>query len=122
MMKLTHLALSALASLPVGLTAQTQATSAIQTQAANDHHADEAAIQQVMNRYHAAIQAHDGTAFADCSCPMPTSGSTFCQTLLMRERRRSRQVPRKSASATIATLRSCSPRQRKTSTLNTATS
>ena len=69
MMKLTNFALCVLALLPIALTAQTQATSATQNQTANDHHADEAAIQQVMNQYHAAIQAHDGAAFAGLFLP-----------------------------------------------------
>ncbi len=68
-MKLTNFALCVLALLPITLTAQTLATSATQTQTANDHHGDEAAIQQVMNRYHAAIQAHDGAAFAGLFLP-----------------------------------------------------
>lgn len=68
-MKLNHLALCALALFPIALIAQTQTTSATQAQTANDHHADEVAIQQVMNRYHAAIQAHDGAAFSNLFLP-----------------------------------------------------
>jgi hypothetical protein len=61
MLKLNNLALWALALLPIALTAQTPVTSAAQTQTANGHRADEAAIEQVMKQYHAAILAHDGT-------------------------------------------------------------
>lgn len=68
-MRLTNFALCALALLPIALTAQAQATSATQTQIANDHHADEAAIEQVMKQYHAAILAHDGTALAGLFLP-----------------------------------------------------
>lgn len=66
-MKLTKLALCALALLPIALTVQAPALSAAQTQTAN--HADEAAIQQVMNQYHAAISAHDGTALSSLFLP-----------------------------------------------------
>jgi ketosteroid isomerase-like protein len=69
MLKLTHLALCALAILPIVLIARTQATSATQTQTANNHNADEAAIEQVMNQYHAAILAHDGTALSGLFLP-----------------------------------------------------
>lgn len=69
MTKLTHLALFALALLPIPLIAQTSDPPAAQMRTVNDHHEDEAAIQQVMNRYHAAIQAHDGNAFAGLFLP-----------------------------------------------------
>jgi ketosteroid isomerase-like protein len=69
MLKLNNLALCALALLPIALYAQTPAPSAVQTQPANDHHADEAAIEQVMLKYHAAILAHDGTALSDLFLP-----------------------------------------------------
>lgn len=68
-MKLNTLALFALALLPIGLVAQTSAGSAIQTQTANDHHADETAIEQVMKQYHAAILAHDGSALSGLFLP-----------------------------------------------------
>lgn len=68
-MKLTKVALCALALLPTALTAQTPVLSVAQTQTANNHHADEAAIQQVMNQYHAAISAHDGTALSSLFLP-----------------------------------------------------
>lgn len=69
MMKLNHLALFALALLPVPLIAQTSDPSAAQSQTANDHHAGEAAIEQVMKQYHAAILAHDGTALSGLFLP-----------------------------------------------------
>jgi len=69
MQKLNNLALCALAFLPLALTAQTPAPSIAQTQTANDRHADEAAIEQVMNQYHAAILAHDGAALSALFLP-----------------------------------------------------
>ena len=69
MLKLNNLALCALALLPIALTAQTPVTSAVQTQPANGHRADEAAIKQVMDQYHAAILAHDGTALSGLFLP-----------------------------------------------------
>jgi len=69
MLKLNNLALCALALLPIALTAQTPVTSAVQTQTANGHRADEAAIKQVMDQYHAAILAHDGTALSGLFLP-----------------------------------------------------
>ena len=69
MQKLNKLALSALTLLPITLNAQTPGPSAAQTQTANDHRADEAAIEQVMKQYHAAILAHDGTTFSGLFLP-----------------------------------------------------
>jgi ketosteroid isomerase-like protein len=69
MLKLNNLALCALALLPIALSAQTPAPSAAQTHTANDHRAEEAAIEQVMNEYHAAILAHDGTALSNLFLP-----------------------------------------------------
>jgi hypothetical protein len=88
MLKLNRLALCALAFLPIALTAQTPVPPAAQTQAANDHRADEVAIEQVMNQYHAAILAHDGTALAGsflpdaniCSIPMSNLWQSSRQT------------------------------------------
>jgi hypothetical protein len=40
-----------------------------QTETANDRHADEAAIEEVMNQYHSAILAHDGTALTGLFLP-----------------------------------------------------
>ena len=53
MLKLNNLALCALALLPIALTAQTRVPSTAQTQTANAHRSDEAAIEQVMKQYHA---------------------------------------------------------------------
>jgi ketosteroid isomerase-like protein len=69
MLKLNHLALCALALLPIVPAAQTLGMSAAQAQIANDHRADEAAIEQVMKQYHAAILAHDGTALSGLFLP-----------------------------------------------------
>jgi hypothetical protein len=69
MLKLKTLALCVFALLPIPLTAQTQVRPAAQTQIANDHHADETAIEQVMKQYHAAILAHDGTTLAGMFLP-----------------------------------------------------
>jgi ketosteroid isomerase-like protein len=69
MSKLNNLALCALVLYPMMLKPQTSAPSAPQTQNANDHNVDGAAIQQVMNQYHAAIHAHDGTALSGLFLP-----------------------------------------------------
>jgi hypothetical protein len=69
MLKLNDLVLVALALLPIALTAQTPVQSAAQTQAVNDHRADETAIEQVMKQYHAAVLAHDGTALSGLFLP-----------------------------------------------------
>ena len=61
MLKLKNLALCVLALLPMALAAQTPVPSAAQTGTANDHRTDEAAIEEVMKVYHAAVLAHDGT-------------------------------------------------------------
>src|SRR5579863_9773214 len=69
MLKLNSLALCALALLPIVFTAQTLVRSAAQAQTTNDHRADEAAIEQVMKQYHAAILAHDGTTLSGLFLP-----------------------------------------------------
>lgn len=69
MLKLKNLALYTLVLFPIASIAQAPAPSTAQTEVVNDHHADEAAIQQVMNRYHAAIQAHDGAALSSLFLP-----------------------------------------------------
>jgi ketosteroid isomerase-like protein len=69
MLKLNNFALCALALLPIPAIAQTQTPPTAQTETANDHHADEAAIEQVMKQYHAAILAHDGTALSALFLP-----------------------------------------------------
>jgi hypothetical protein len=69
MLKLNTLVLYVLVFLPIALIAQTPAPSAVQAQTANDHHADETAIEQVMKQYHAVILAHDGTALSGLFLP-----------------------------------------------------
>jgi hypothetical protein len=69
MLKLNNLALCALFLLPIALTAQTPVPSAAQTQTANDHQAEETAIEQVMKQYHAAILAHDGATLTGLFLP-----------------------------------------------------
>jgi hypothetical protein len=69
MLKLSKLAFCALALLPMALIAQAPAPSAAQTQTANGHSADQAAIEQVMKQYHAAILAHDGTTLSGLFLP-----------------------------------------------------
>ena len=56
MPKLKSLALCALALLPMATISQTQTPPTAQTETANDHQAEQAAIEQVMKQYHAAIQ------------------------------------------------------------------
>jgi ketosteroid isomerase-like protein len=67
MLRLNNFVLCALALLPIAAIAQ--ASSTAQTEAVNDHRADHAAIEQVMNQYHAAIRAHDGTALSSLFLP-----------------------------------------------------
>jgi ketosteroid isomerase-like protein len=69
MMKLNKLALFALTLLPMAAIAQTPTPSMANTATAADHHAEEAAIEQVMKQYHAAILAHDGTALSGLFLP-----------------------------------------------------
>jgi hypothetical protein len=69
MLNPSHFALCALVLLPIALTAQTPTPSMTQTETANDRHADEAAIEEVMNQYHSAILAHDGTALTGLFLP-----------------------------------------------------
>ena len=69
MPKLNNLVLLAFALSPVALIAKTAAPTAVQIQTASDHQSDETAIEQVMERYHAAILAHDGTALAGLFLP-----------------------------------------------------
>ena len=74
MLKLNNLALCALALLPIALIAQAPVPvpSTAHTQTANDHRAEEAAIEQVMKDYHAAILAHDGTTLSGLFLPDAT--------------------------------------------------
>jgi len=69
MLKLKSLALCALALLPIAAIAQTQTPPMAQTETGNDHQAEQAAIEQVMKEYHAAILAHDGTALSSLFLP-----------------------------------------------------
>jgi ketosteroid isomerase-like protein len=69
MLKLRNLALYALALVPIAAIAQTQTPPTAQTETANDHQAEQAAIEQVMKQYHAAILAHDGTALSGLFLP-----------------------------------------------------
>lgn len=71
MMRLNHLAFFALALLPIQVIAQTSEPSAAQTQNVKDQQVDEAAIEQVMKQYHAAILAHDGTKLSSLFLPDP---------------------------------------------------
>ena len=64
MLKLKNLALCTLAFLPMMAIAEARSLSTAQTDAVNDHHADQAAIEQVMKQYHAAILAHNGTTLS----------------------------------------------------------
>jgi ketosteroid isomerase-like protein len=69
MLKLKSLALCALVLLPIAAIAQTQTPPIAQTETGNDHQAEQAAIEQVMKEYHAAILAHDGTALSSLFLP-----------------------------------------------------
>jgi hypothetical protein len=69
MLKLKSLALCALALLPIAAIAQTQTPPTAQTETGNDHQAEQAAIEQVMKQYHAAILAHDGTTLSGLFLP-----------------------------------------------------
>ena len=69
MLKLKSLALCALTLLPMAAIAQTQTPPTAQTETGNDHQAEQAAIEQVMKQYHAAILAHDGNALASLFMP-----------------------------------------------------
>ena len=69
MLKLKNLALCALALLPMVAIAQAPSPSTAQTEAVNDHHAEQTAIEQVMKQYHAAILAHDGATLSGLFLP-----------------------------------------------------
>ena len=69
MLKFNHFALCALALLPMAAIAQTQSPLTAQTKTGNDRRADQVAIEQVMQQYHAAILSHDGTALAGLFLP-----------------------------------------------------
>jgi ketosteroid isomerase-like protein len=72
MLKLKSLALCALALLPMAAIAQTQTPPTAQTKTGYDHQAEQAAIEQVMKQYHAAILAHDGNALSSLFLPNAT--------------------------------------------------
>lgn len=69
MLKLNGLALFVLTLLPVPGIAQTPVASSAQAVIVIDQRGDEAAIEQVMQKYHAAILAHDGSALAALFLP-----------------------------------------------------
>lgn len=68
MLKLSNLALCALALLPMAAIAQTQ-TPPAQTQTANDHRTDRAEIEKVMKQFHSAVVAHDGATLSSLFLP-----------------------------------------------------
>jgi len=69
MLKLNCLALSVLTLLPMAAIAQTPSTSPARAEVDNEHHAEVAAIEQVMTQYHAAILAHNGIALSGLFLP-----------------------------------------------------
>ena len=69
MLKLNNFVLCALVLLP--MVAVAGAPVIAQAEAVNDHRADQAAIEQVMQQYHAAILAHDGTKLSSLFLPDP---------------------------------------------------
>ena len=69
MLKLKNLAICAFALLPIAAIAQTQTPPTTQTDTANDHQTEQAAIEKVMKQYHAAILAHDGTTLSRLFLP-----------------------------------------------------
>ena len=62
MLKLNNLTLCALILLPMSAVAQAPIPSPAQTETANEHNAQVAAIEQVMKQYHEAVVTHNGTA------------------------------------------------------------
>jgi ketosteroid isomerase-like protein len=69
MLKLNNLALCALALLPMAAVAQTSSPSMARTEAANEQHAEEAAIEQVMKQFHDAVVTHDGASLSSLFLP-----------------------------------------------------
>lgn len=69
MLKLNGLAVFVLTLLPMAGIAQTSSDSTAQAEVDNEHHAQVAAIEQVMKQYHAAILAHNGTALSALFLP-----------------------------------------------------
>ncbi|HEX4166520.1 MAG TPA: nuclear transport factor 2 family protein [Bryobacteraceae bacterium] len=68
MLKLGNFALCALFLLPLAAT-QTPTPSTAQTETANEHKAQVAAIEHVMNQYHQAVVSHDGAALSALFLP-----------------------------------------------------
>jgi ketosteroid isomerase-like protein len=69
MLKLNRVALWALALLPMAAIAQAPTPSVAQTETANEHSAQVAAIEQVMKQYHEAVVRHDGAALSALFLP-----------------------------------------------------
>jgi ketosteroid isomerase-like protein len=68
MLKLDRLSLCVVALLPTAAIAQTSAPSVAHTRIV-EHHADKAAIEQVMKQFHEAVVAHDGAALSALFLP-----------------------------------------------------
>jgi len=69
MLKRNNLALFALALLPMAAIAQTETPAMSQTESANEHNSQLAAIKQVMQQYHEAVVTHNGTALSGLFLP-----------------------------------------------------
>jgi len=66
---MNNLALCALALLPMAAIAQTPSPSMAQTETANEHNGQVAAIEHVMKQFHDAVVAHDGAALSGLFLP-----------------------------------------------------
>lgn len=69
MLKLNGFALFALSLLPIAGIAQAPNASAAQASIDNEHHAQVAAIEQVMKQYHEAVVTHNGAALSALFLP-----------------------------------------------------
>ena len=69
MLKLSNLALFALALLPMAAIAQMETPAMAKTGTANEHNAQVAAIEQVMKQYHEAVVTHNGAALSALFLP-----------------------------------------------------
>ena len=69
MLKLSGLALFVLTLPPMAGIAQTPRASTAQAEIANEHHAQVAAIEQVMMQYHEAVVSHNGAALSALFLP-----------------------------------------------------
>ena len=69
MLKLNRVVLCALALLPMAAIAQAPTPSVVQTDTADGHSAQVAAIDQVMKQYHEAVVSHDGTTLSGLFLP-----------------------------------------------------